>query len=329
MTDYGSFLGRADGCLTVRHRDKKIEKYPLFENEISEIQLNMGNSASVTALTTAAMWGIDCVFLTSRGNPVAYMKSLSDDSHVKTRISQYEAIKNGKGFSIAKEIVLAKIAGQNQVLRKYGLRQHDMIQIKKKVAEAKSKNALLTIEGHCAESYFNQIFKLMPKPMKIERRRTFKAYDGTNNVFNLGYEILRWKVYRAIIRSKLEPFLGFLHSEQFSKPSLVCDVMEIYRFLIDDFLIDYCKKLRKKDFVRQNQEYSSNKKGQREFLRKEAAKDMISKLNSFFESMVEIPRIKHGNRQTIETLINEEALLLARYLRSETNSWVPRCARLV
>jgi hypothetical protein len=34
----------------------------------------------------------------------------------------------------------------------------------------------------------------------------------------------------------------------------------------------------------------------------------MKKLNLYFESKVEIPRIKHGSRQTLETLINEEAL---------------------
>jgi len=41
---------------------------------------------------------------------------------------------------------------------------------------------------------------------------------------------------------------------------------------------------------------------------------------------VEIPRIRHGNKQTIETLINEEAYLLAKYLRNEKPSWKPRIA---
>jgi len=35
-------------------------------------------------------------------------------------------------------------------------------------------------------------------------------------------------------------------------------------------------------------------------------------------------RIKHGNRQTIDTLIREEALLLAKYLRHERKEWIPR-----
>jgi hypothetical protein len=42
--------------------------------------------------------------------------------------------------------------------------------------------------------------------------------------------------------------------------------------------------------------------------------------------MVEIPRIKVGEKRTIETLINEEALLLAKYLRSEREVWSLRLA---
>ena len=31
-----------------------------------------------------------------------------------------------------------------------------------------------------------------------------------------------------------------------------------------------------------------------------------------------------GERQSVETLINEEALLLAKYLRGENETWIPR-----
>lgn len=47
-------------------------------------------------------------------------------------------------------------------------------------------------------------------------------------------------------------------------------------------------------------------------------------LNGLFNRYVEIPRIKHGKRQTFDTLINEEALLLAKFLRNEEKEWNPR-----
>jgi len=40
--------------------------------------------------------------------------------------------------------------------------------------------------------------------------------------------------------------------------------------------------------------------------------------------MVEVKRIRNGEHQTLETLINEEALLFAKFLRGERETWIPR-----
>ena len=44
---------------------------------------------------------------------------------------------------------------------------------------------------------------------------------------------------------------------------------------------------------------------------------------SFFDQNL-IPRIRAEKRYTVETLINEEVLLLAEYLRDEKETWLPR-----
>jgi hypothetical protein len=44
-------------------------------------------------------------------------------------------------------------------------------------------------------------------------------------------------------------------------------------------------------------------------------------LNEFFESNIKTPRIRIGQKQTIETLINEEALLFAKFLKNERKIW--------
>ena len=94
-----------------------------------------------------------------------------------------------------------------------------------------------------------------------------RPYDGTNNIFNLVYEVLQWKVHRAIIRAKMEPYLGFLHSVQYGKPSLVCDLQELYRYLVNDFAIQFCQGLRERDFIVKRESMSRNRKGKREYLR--------------------------------------------------------------
>ena len=80
----------------------------------------------------------------------------------------------------------------------------------------------------------------------------------------------------------------------------------------------------KRDFTFKTEKMSGQKKGKREYLNDLESKDFTAKLNDYFETCVEIPRIKVGERQTIETLINEEALLLAKHLRGERQTWIPR-----
>jgi CRISPR-associated protein Cas1 len=320
----GQYLARGEGCLIVKDRNGKVAKYPLMEDQIGEVQIKNGNSVSSAALQTLAFWGIDTMIMTQRGRPVAYLRYLDDDSHVATRVGQYEALKGQKGLDIAKQIVLAKIEGQNHILRKYGFREHNVIDVKKRTARADARSKLMAIEGHTTQQYFDQIFTLLPKALSIERRRTYKAYDGINNTFNLAYTVLKWKVHRALLKAKLEPYLGFLHSEAWGKPSLVCDLMELYRYLIDDFIIRYCRNLKKKDFAMKHENYSHSRKGERQYLNKDKGKNFMRSLNSFFESVVQIPRIRHGSKQSVETLINEEALLLAGHLRDEKPNWHPR-----
>jgi CRISPR-associated protein Cas1 len=332
LDGYGSYLGMERGCFVVRDRYGNVRRYPLFEEEIGEVVLKPGNFVSVGALASLGFWEIDCLILTRKGKPVAVLRSLEDYSHVKTRVAQYEALKNGKGVEIAKQIVLAKINGQNQILEKYGLQPHNLAIVEEQINEIDSEDLtlvrrkLLPIEGRFTGRYFDQIFQLLP--IKPESRKTFKAYDGMNNTFNLAYTLLKWKVYQAVLKAKLEPYLGFLHSEQFGKPSLVCDLTELYRYLVDDFLIQYCRKLRRKDFVMKHESVSKKRKGQREYLNDSMTKDLMRSFYDYLEGKVEVPRIRYGSRQTLETLINEEALLLAKYLRGERKTWIPRIARV-
>jgi CRISP-associated protein Cas1 len=304
-----------------------------MENQVGEVQLKSGNCVSVGALATLGFWAIDCVIMTQRGNPVAVLKSLSDDMHVETRMGQYEALKSEKSFEIPKKIVLGKLQGQQEVLKKHGLRFLDYTYFEK-ITDLQDDNLttlrqkITNIEAKCAQLYFKEIFSLFPEALRPQSRRTYKAYDGINNLFNLGYEVLKWKVHLALLKAELEPFLGFVHSMQFGKPSLVCDFQELYRYFVDDFIIQNYLKLSKSEFKLQNADFSVNKKGKREYLKHQKNELFIRELNKHFTSYVNISRIRVGKRQEIETLINEEAFLFAKYLRGEKPTWLPRIAQL-
>ena len=328
----GSYLGMEKGCFVLKDKKGTVNKYPLFEQEIDEVILKSGNSISTGALASFGFWDIDVLVMTSRGRPVAMLKSLDSDNYVLTRVAQYKAYLDERAYEIAKNIVKTKMESQNIILRKHGFEPHspeyfekiDKITGKSLESFQRSING---VEGNFSQRYITKMFSLIPENIRPEKRAGFMAYDGTNNVFNLAYEMLGWKVHKSLLKAHLEPYLGFLHtSVQASTMSLVCDFQEIYRAYVDDWVIGYLQNVKERDFVTKTEVSNKRRRGKREYLNDFDTSDFMRELNGFFESIVEVKRLRNGERQTLETLINEEAQLFAKYLRREVRTWIPRIA---
>jgi CRISPR/Cas system-associated endonuclease Cas1 len=73
-----------------------------------------------------------------------------------------------------------------------------------------------------------------------------------------------------------------------------------------------------------SEDFSTKRKSKREYLNDAQTHDLVKGLNQYFQSKVRVPRIRMGMNQELETLINEEALLLAMFLRKERELWKPR-----
>ena len=69
-----------------------------------------------------------------------------------------------------------------------------------------------------------------------------------------------------------------------------------------------------------------SKVGKREYLNATLTRKLMKDLFEFFESMIEIPRIRLTGKQSIETLIKEEAFSLGKFLR-DGGIWKPRIAK--
>jgi hypothetical protein len=53
----------------------------MFEQEISEVQIKIGNFISSTALASCGFWNTPFHIFTQNGNPFAVLKSLDDYKH--------------------------------------------------------------------------------------------------------------------------------------------------------------------------------------------------------------------------------------------------------
>src|SRR3972149_3282120 len=57
------------------------------------------------------------------------------------------------------------------------------------------------------------------------------AKDEFNAMLNYAYGVLYSQVERACILAGLDPFVGFLHTDNYNKKSLVFDLIEPFRIL--------------------------------------------------------------------------------------------------
>jgi hypothetical protein len=105
----------------------------------------------------------------------------------------------------------------------------------------------------------------------------------------------------------------------------VCDFVELYRYLIDDFVIGYCRDLTPRDFSAER-EMHGVKMAKRIFLTDELTDDCLGKLSKFFEKKLAIPSVRRGSRIQLNTIINEESTRMWVYLlrNDDKAEWRPK-----
>ena len=69
----------------------------------------------------------------------------------------------------------------------------------------------------------------MPEKYKFESRSRNPAKDEFNTLLNYGYGVLYSMVEKACIIAGLDQYIGFLHTDNYNKKSLVFDVIVLFR----------------------------------------------------------------------------------------------------
>ena len=322
LSDYGEYLGTKNGMnLAIFKKRQLTREVEIFK--VDNVYLFEGNSISTSALTLCALYEIPVFVLSRSGKLLSsnFPFNENGEARVKTRLAQYESVNNSKGRMIAKKIIHAKIENQKALLRQHGF-STTKLEIEKRIERLETDSFqqfrihLQTLEGKCSKQYFKDYLKLFPKVWNPQKRMKYKAQDKLNNLLNLGYEILAGEIFKAVQLAHLDAYMGYVHSQQYLKPSLICDLQELFRQLIDSFVLSYILKL--------DIETSFINKGKRAFLTPKETGKFIVALNKLFDKRINHTRIKQfGKRTKIRTIIREEPLKLAQFLRDEKREYNP------
>lgn len=89
------------------------------------------------------------------------------------------------------------------------------------------------LEGNASRMYFHTLNFFIPERFRFKERTQHPAKDVANAMLNYGYGVLYGKVENALIRVGIDPYIGILHRDEYSKPVLSYDVIELFRVWVD------------------------------------------------------------------------------------------------
>lgn len=100
---------------------------------------------------------------------------------------------------------------------------------KMKMSDNLDSNTLMGYEAVAAESYWEYIRQLMSDDeVEFYSRVKKGASDLVNSMLNYGYSLLYPRIWQAILKKRLNPYVGLVHYSE-GNPNLVFDVIELFR----------------------------------------------------------------------------------------------------
>ncbi len=231
--DYGIFAGVKDGTMCIKG---KGEVRTVALGSVSQIIVaTKGVSISSSLLRLLAKNNIDLIVLDASGLPAGRFTPLMKKANVRVRKEQYKAQEDERGLYLSKCFAKGKIMNQYYLLKSIAKnrKRKDVLEMAKeikkranKIEECKTQEEIISQEAKAAEVYWKGIAEFYP----IEgRKKRYDNPDPFNRMLNYAYGVLMSIVSAAIDLTNLDPFAGFLHSENPRRPALVVDLMEEFR----------------------------------------------------------------------------------------------------
>lgn len=167
---------------------------------------------------------INMIFCDEKHNPFGELKTFySAHNSSKKIIKQMKWTKRQKD-DLWKDIVKNKLSNQMNVLKKAKKDEYQLIEnYRKEVTSGDRSNR----EAHAAKVYFKALFG-----KKFIRNNP----DSINASLNYGYAILLSTINKEIIKNGYLTQIGIHHKNEFNEFNLTCDLMEVFRPVIDHFV---------------------------------------------------------------------------------------------
>ena len=247
LNTYGAKLSIENNAFIVTNASGK-QRIPC--ESIDSILVARSTVMTSDALLTAIDYDIPVKLTDKGGNSVGCVWSHKYGSISTIRKGQLAFTASADAVTWIKGIIVKKMENQLAMLLMLQVDSNvgqDVVgkassKISRLIQRVKSLNGdtvhhiaplLRPLEGNASRIYFRALNSFIDERYRFDERSQHPALDVANALLNYGYGILYGKVENALVRAGIDPYVGILHRDEYGKPVLSYDVIEIYRVWVD------------------------------------------------------------------------------------------------
>lgn len=283
INTYGTYLHVKDDMFEIRVRENKNEKFKINHiaaHKVTSFVVSKGSAITTDAISLAVKNNIDIVVVENDGHPMGRFWHSKLGSTTKIRKRQLETSLNEDGVKWIKDWICCKLKNQSEYLldlAKHRLKSKEYLKERNekilgyrlRIQDLEGKNIyeiadmIRAMEGNSGRVYFEALSHSIPQEFKFEGRSSRPAKDPFNAMLNYAYGMLYSRVERVLMLAGLDPYVGFLHRDDYNTKSLVFDFIESYRIYAERcvFGMFSTKKVNKSYFTELQSGISLNPEG--------------------------------------------------------------------
>lgn len=246
LNTYGLSLSRDNEGFVISSHDGK-QRIPA--QSIKSIQVCRGVQITSDAVMLAIEHEIEIMFMDKTGSPVGRVWSPRYGSISSIRKGQLNFSYSHEAVDWIKTLVSQKIENQQAMMLLFSTADHPNATTQKSIRRLEDYRKKISLlegevvhdiaatlrgwEGQASRIYFATINEFLPEAFRFQARSQHPALDVVNAFLNYGYGILYGRIEGAMIKAGIDPYIGIMHRDNYNRPVLVYDIIELYRIWVD------------------------------------------------------------------------------------------------
>jgi CRISPR-associated protein Cas1 len=217
-------------------------------NNVELLVVSAPVNFSSTLMTNLTQENIAVVFINPRKMEGCTLTTGMMHNDATRRLLQYSAVTNKTlRLHYAQQLMFYKLRLQKNMLRKALRKRKDcnraltvamerIANLQHKTITVESIDSLRGVEGAAGAAYFEAYQQLFAPSLGFCNRNRRPPLDPVNVILSLSYTLIHAEAVRCLFSVGFDPLLGIYHEPAFGRESLACDLVELFRPHIDQWI---------------------------------------------------------------------------------------------